>query len=63
MVDHVKNVCKIGRGADCCKYLTVGSNGFECAKLTSLKLAIDRRDNMNAKSDNCEGKEIDELNE
>ena len=33
-----------------------GSNGFECAKTTSLKDAIDARVNqMNAKSDNCGG--------
>lgn len=62
MTDHVENVCKLGQNADCCKYLTMGSGSFECAKITSLKSIIDARTDMNAKSDNCEGKPIKELN-
>jgi len=30
--EHVKNVCKIGQGNDCCRYLVLGAEGFECAK-------------------------------
>lgn len=59
MNEHVKNVCKIGQGADCCKYLVAGGKGFECMK-TELanKKAID--DNWFwfphvAQGDNCEG--------
>ncbi len=55
----IKEVCKIGQGKDCCRYLTMGPNGFECAKLNlGLMLTIDARvESMNAKGDNCEGKE------
>lgn len=53
---HVKDVCKIGQGKDCCRYLMVGGNGFECGKLTVFKPIIDARvRKMSAKSDNCEG--------
>jgi hypothetical protein len=31
--EHVKNVCKIGQGAACCRYLMAGPGGFECAKI------------------------------
>lgn len=52
------NVCKPGAGADCCAYLVVGSQGFECARLTNMKFVIDLRladGSMNAMGDNCEG--------
>ena len=53
---QIIDVCKMGQGADCCRYLICSGNGFECAKTTSLKDAIDTRMNqMNAKSDNCGG--------
>lgn len=54
--DHVTDVCKIGQGHDCCRYLVVGPGGFECAKLTSMKLTLDARgDSMTARGDNCPG--------
>lgn len=53
--DFVKQTCKIGQGADCCKYLMMGVGGWECAKVTSLKALIDQRTNMHAKGDNCSG--------
>ncbi len=57
MNNHIKEVCKIGQGKNCCKYVGCGSKGFECLKLEeSIKSIIDKRDNMVAKSDNCEGK-------
>ena len=53
---QIIDVCKMGQGADCCRYLICSGNGFECAKTTSLKDIIDTRVNqMNAKSDNCGG--------
>lgn len=54
----LKDVCKIGEGADCCRYITCGSNGFECAKHTALKGELDARvasGLFTAISDNCEG--------
>ena len=65
MNDQVKNVCKIGQGHDCCRYLIMGIEGFECAKNTSLKHALDLRvanKTITAQSDNCDGKTIQELN-
>lgn len=48
--------CKIGQGAECCRYLTMGADGFSCAKRTSLRYTIDNRvRKMNAKGDNCDG--------
>ena len=53
---QIIDVYKMGQGADCCRYLICGDNGFECVKTTSLKDAIDARMNqMSAKSDNCRG--------
>jgi hypothetical protein len=58
--EHVKNVCKIGQGAECCKYLLLGSGGFECAKISEWKEVVDKAWNSTktAQGDNCEGKII-----
>ena len=59
---HLKEACKIGQGNACCRYLTVGPDGFECAKNTSLKCLLDRRVQKNlivAQGDNCDGQEGD----
>lgn len=56
-ITYVKDVCKPGYGSATCRYLVAGGQGFECAKLTSLKSVIDSRVNqMHAKGDNCDGK-------
>lgn len=55
---HVDDVCKIGQGKACCRYLLLGKTGFECGKLTSLKSTLDYRVKINlivAQADNCEG--------
>lgn len=54
-MDKVKEVCKIGQGADCCKYLMMGTIGFECGKLGVFRKYIDERTDMSAKGDNCDG--------
>ena len=55
--EYVLETCKLGQGAACCRYLVAGAEGFECAKLGSLRAGIDRRVGiMVAKGDNCEGK-------
>lgn len=64
MNEHIKNVCKIGQGHDCCRYLMMGAGGFECAKHSSLQALLDSRVEMKtivARGDNCEGKTIKEL--
>ena len=55
--EYMDEVCKMGQGADCCRYITVGAEGFLCAKDDPyLKPAIDRRViQMTAKGDNCDG--------
>lgn len=55
----VRDVCKIGKGKECCRYLIGSAHGFECAKYSKeLKLVLDARvrDNkMVAQGDNCSG--------
>lgn len=62
---HILNVCKIGQGKECCRYLVAGSKGLECGKLdATLRRVIDQRvHNMTAQADNCEGKTIEQLND
>lgn len=60
MTEYIKNVCKIGQGASCCRYLVVGSKGFECMKFDlNNKEFIDANwatVTHVAQGDNCEGK-------
>jgi hypothetical protein len=65
MNEHIKNVCKIGQGNDCCRYLAVGPDGFECLKSSDLKDHIDNRvarNDMTAQGDNCGGRGQETLN-
>jgi len=55
--EHIKNVCKRGKGAETCRFLIMGPN-FECAKATALREALNRRakeGSMEARGDNCPG--------
>ena len=56
--DHIDQVCKIGQGHDCCRYLTMGVGGFDCSKLhAGLRMTLDARvHGMTAQGDNCEGR-------
>ncbi|MER9336472.1 hypothetical protein NKJ06_21170 [Mesorhizobium sp. M0293] len=53
---RVVETCRIGRGADCCRFLTF-RNGFHCGKHDEqLASQIEaRRPVMVAQGDNCEG--------
>lgn len=60
--NHLKAVCRIGEGADCCRYIVrelFSTGPYECAKHdANLKEQIDRRHlagSMVARADNCEG--------
>lgn len=58
-LEHVKTVCKIGQGAECCRYLTFSGRGWSCEKKTTGKALFDRRvaqKLMVAQSDNCAGR-------
>lgn len=55
--EHVKEICKLGKGEECCAYFVMGP-GFMCAKGTTLAYTIELRlaaGTMNAKGDNCQG--------
>lgn len=57
--EYIDSTCKIGQGADCCRYLMVGFGGFECGKDDPrAKRTIDARceaDTFKSLGDNCEG--------
>jgi hypothetical protein len=59
-MDYIKAVCRIGQGANCCRYLTGSARGFECAKFNAgLKRHLDERvaaQTITARGDNCEGR-------
>ncbi len=54
---YIKTICKIGQGSKCCRYLTVGGEGYRCQKLSPfLRNVLDAKvATMAAKADNCEG--------
>ena len=65
MNEQVKNVCKAGQGNACCRYLVIGTRGFECVRDTEMKAYLDARvamEMMVARADNCNGKTVGELN-
>lgn len=45
--------CGAGKGDDCCVFLTVGANGFECERHSSLRWSLVFKD-MSAKRDPTE---------
>ena len=56
--EHVSEVCCLGKGERCCRYLGMGSDGWQCLKHTGFRAAVDERfaaGQMAAKGDNCEG--------
>ena len=62
-MEYITGICKIGQGAACCRYLTVGPDGWCCEKTTSLKHILDTRalaGTMIARGDNCEGRPLAE---
>lgn len=55
----VKEVCKIGQGPLCCRYLTMMAGGWSCEKLGPSAAYLDKRvaeGTFTARGDNCEGK-------
>ncbi len=54
-----ETICKVGQGANCCRYLTMSSQGWSCEKKTSLRRLLDQRVEIgaiNARADNCGGR-------
>lgn len=58
-MNYLKDICKLGQGNDCCRYLVMAPTGFECGKLDpALKRTLDQRVKsraMHAWGDNCPG--------
>lgn len=55
----VEEVCRVGQGEKCCRYLILRSDGWRCAKATSLRHMLDNKvkaGTMAAQGDNCPGK-------
>lgn len=55
-LSYIKTVCRIGQGAACCRYLTMGPGGWRCEKLTTLRATLDAANHMVARGDNCPGR-------
>lgn len=56
---EAKELCKLGQGAQCCRYLAASGKGWSCEKLGDLKNLLDSRvaaGKMTAKGNNCPGK-------
>ena len=56
---ELRELCRIGQGAECCRFLMCGAGGFECGKHTEFADILNQRveiGDMNARGDNCEGK-------
>lgn len=55
MNDHIKEICKLGQGKECCRYLVAGVDGFECMRITVQGKAMinTRVSTMTAQGDNC----------
>ena len=51
--DDVKDVCKFGKGSECCAFIAMGGDGFFCtrmdAQLSSFILKRLENNSMNAK--------------
>lgn len=57
--EWARDVCLIGQGMLCCRYLVAGVNGLSCEKFGPLRDQLDARADsgkMCAISDNCTGK-------
>ena len=54
-VEEAEEICRLGKGKECCAFLTAGVNGFECIKMSyPLNSTIHRRleeGTMNAKGE------------
>lgn len=56
--DHAADICLIGQGSLCCRYLVMAPDGFNCEKGTAMGKEIDRRVEAGiykSAGDNCPG--------
>lgn len=58
--EWAEEVCRLGQGLACCRYLTMAPDGWSCEKHGNLKKYLDFRvasGGMVARGDNCPGKD------
>lgn len=64
MTDRLKDVCRMGQGSACCRYLLVDGDGIHCGKLAPVwaRQVDDRvkRGVFVANGNNCEGIPMEE---
>ena len=57
--EQIDDVCKMGQGAECCRYLYADGDGMHCGKVVpAMQAMIDQRvaaGLMRSVGDNCEG--------
>lgn len=62
---YLREICRIGQGADCCRYLIGDDTGLHCAKhAPELASQLDERvrlETIHARGDNCPGKPFEEI--
>jgi hypothetical protein len=54
-----KEICRIGQGKDCCRFLTMAPTGWSCEKTSSFSDHLTTKASLGlmvAISDNCEGR-------
>lgn len=59
-IEYAKEICKMGQGQECCRYLTMHPDGFSCEKHGELRKYLDCRviaGTITSRGDNCEGKD------
>jgi len=55
---QASEVCGLGKGGKCCRYLGMGQGGWRCLKHSEFRATIDARfaaGQMAAQGDNCDG--------
>lgn len=59
---HLDEICRVGKGKSCCRYLTFNVKGFSCARVdgnTYLAITLDdrvRENTMTTQGSNCGGR-------
>jgi hypothetical protein len=56
--EYAKTICKIGQGAETCRYLAMYPAGYSCEKHTAMGRDMDEwasTGRIGAQGDNCDG--------
>ncbi|MEK0337397.1 MAG: hypothetical protein QQN41_08190 [Nitrosopumilus sp.] len=55
---HLETVCKMEKGSQTCRYISLTEIGYVCAKKTPMKPILDKlviQEQLGSKGDNCDG--------